>query len=516
MTQSQATDQTPAVPVSKPGDPPDDRRIRTNEAPAPSSQPLTPQTRHEYEARIAQLERDLANRTLALVEANNERRRQMDIVDPRTMAPEDLRSSIKASPRYQEFDENAQEHIFAVARITGLNPEFEMHYMKIRGKLVLYADYKALMRRVRDRYPHIQTYDRQMTPQEMKQRGVPERDIQEGSIMVEFTIENLIDAYLARMAGLEYQPWKGVAWAAAFKDEEEWDRQKRRYVPTGRRVPADVPHTRDLYFVAWKRALRAACYQVGDLGISLVEVPGAQLVEDKYHFDLTNQVKGQLTAGLPSQIEGPQPDQDDVRAGNDQPPAADPKLEPVPDGETWQAHIANWTSADWQAYWRKMTHYDLTGDDVRAVLGVDIVKDFAGTVDEHNTLINSAVLAKRRGDSIPTPAQPETPAPASNRLDTSGDEGSFIVNRVLIQGQPGSKPVLTVYGLAPSGKEDPLPAIVGEFATSEIRQHFPDTPTPVPTDQTVIYQRQDDDTQLYFLDWQRDDDTIQITAVRCE
>lgn len=509
--------QTPQVRVRRQGDPPDDRRMRTDQEPAqpPTQDEPFDSTAYnkmlDYERQIRDLKDQVSSLIIAQAETHNAKSHQRDIIDPRTMQRAELESAIQAAPKYSEFSPEVQRHILDVALLTGLHPIFEMHaFPGNKGELIITPDYKALQRRARDRYAHLSFGERQLSPDEMRQRGVPEQDIKEGSIMVEVTITNLIDAMIAKMADVPYSPYRGVAWAAAKKDEVKWDARQRKKVRTGKRIAADVPNTRDLYFRAWTRAMRAACYQVADLSVQFNNISGGRVEHgDEFVFDIEQQISDAAHEAL---VDGA-----DTLDHTD----AEPEPDESNEGESsaavntpwsWQAHIAGWERAHWLDYWDKMSRYNLTGSDVHTALGVTSVKDFKGTETEHNTLINQAVTAKREGRPISPPAQSDQDKPSY--LDLSGAEGTIIISRAVVEGRSGKKPILTIYGIAPNGEEDQLPAITGEYDTATVREWFPATPSPLPQDAVEVLNAEDTGATMSFANWQLIEGEPVAVAVR--
>jgi hypothetical protein len=70
-----------------------------------------------------------------------------------------------------------------------------------------------------------------------------------------------------------------------MKDEEKWDNSQKKYIQTGRRVANDTPNGRDGEWVARKRAFRDLFNQIADLRLKLVEIPGAEVVDDGWQFE---------------------------------------------------------------------------------------------------------------------------------------------------------------------------------------------------------------------------------------
>lgn len=257
----------------------------------------------KYNAEIKRLQDELGEIRMTLLKADQEARHQRDedfraltlYGGERTL--ETIKQQVALSPKFVGLSPLHCEYVARVALATGLHPEFHIHAWiskkynpQTRQKedvLNVTPDYKGLLSLVaRDRY-HIK--QRPLTPDELRARGVPEREITDGALGYVVEAWDLAMKIRCDQAGVEYEPTRGYGWWAALKDEERWDDTQRKYVPTGVRVPNDVSNTRDGAFEAWRRATRALCYQIADLSLKFgggVQVPGARVAgEDTYVFD---------------------------------------------------------------------------------------------------------------------------------------------------------------------------------------------------------------------------------------
>lgn len=369
----------------------DDRRIRTDQ-PDPkrgifrrsrSNDPDLVRERNDHAAEIARLEQQNWDLQVALAKSANAQRheedeRQRALVQYGGDSEQAICKGVRMSPRYSKLTDDQCLYVARVALLTGLNPEFELHPFPTDGKLVLVPDYKGLAR-LADRR-HLMLKDRRLTKEEMIARGVPDRDIEEGAIGWLVEGYELDKAQEAKAAGIEYQPLTGFAWWPAQKDEYVWKegRTGKKYKElTGNRVANDVPNGRDGAWVAWKRAFRALFNQITDLGIKLdMSVPGGHTNEDgDWEYDSRPQYNPDLDghAVIDGQFEDP----------DEQPVQREQKNPDQP----WQEVIADWSRANWGAFWGFMARFGLTEEDVHAALGVESVKDFAGTRGELNELI---------------------------------------------------------------------------------------------------------------------------------
>ncbi|GIV82088.1 MAG: hypothetical protein KatS3mg051_1442 [Anaerolineae bacterium] len=234
--------------------------------------------RQEYESKLAAAERRIAELESTILAARKAEREMNDkalTIYGKPNALPDVVRQVSLSPKFATLTPEEHEYVARVALATGLNPEFHIHAWtdKRRVKtergwetvrqLTVTPDYKALIQMARRQ--HLMLKERRLTPDEMRERGIPERDIAEGAIAYVIEGYELDKAILARQAGIEYEPLRGFGWWAAMKDETVWNEQQRRMVATGKRVPNDVPNGRDGAWVAWKRAMRALYNQLADL-----------------------------------------------------------------------------------------------------------------------------------------------------------------------------------------------------------------------------------------------------------
>lgn len=222
--------------------------------------------RQDYEARIAQLEDEKHELEMAIVN-QNQATKALSIYGPTSL--DEMASQVAISPRFAGLTPAEHKYVAGVGLASGLNPEFHLHAFKSGGKLTVVVDYKALIMSAYTRA--IMLKERRMTREEMLSRGIPEQDVNDGSIG--FVIEGYeLDLMIkARKAGLEYEPKRGYGWWAAKKDEEEWTgpQGNRKKVKTGKRTDNDVPNGRDGEWVARKRAMRDLYNQFADLSLKI-------------------------------------------------------------------------------------------------------------------------------------------------------------------------------------------------------------------------------------------------------
>jgi hypothetical protein len=234
--------------------------------------------REKYEHDIHELRVQLSEMENAIV-ANSKANQQLAIYN-RQLDLEQLAMAVALSPRFKDLSPAEHRHVALVGFLSGLNPEFHLHAWKNKGKLTITPDYKALINLTSD---PISLKERRLTIDEMKARGIPEQDINEGAIAYVVEGWNIKHMLAFRQAGAEYEPRKGYGWWAAMKDEVEWVQNKPKN--TGRRIPNDVPNGRDGEWVARKRATRDLYNQMADLRIKTPDVPGATVEEDEWTFE---------------------------------------------------------------------------------------------------------------------------------------------------------------------------------------------------------------------------------------
>lgn len=260
--------------------------------------------RQEYEARILQLELKVQELETAIVKAANANRQEREnalTLYGRPNSVQELIQAIKISPKFADLDAGEHEFVARVGLATGLNPEFELHAWKDKGKLVVMPDYKGLMRNADRRY--LMLKERRLTADELRERGVPEQAITEGTIGYLVEGYELDKAKYCKEAGIEYEPLRGYGIWEAKKDEVTWSNGpngRRVRNVTGKRIDNDVPNGRDGAWVAWKRAIRALFNQISDLSLKFnVPVTGARLEdEDTFVFEPSappQVIEGQFT-----------------------------------------------------------------------------------------------------------------------------------------------------------------------------------------------------------------------------
>jgi hypothetical protein len=274
------------------------RKVREDQPPAVL--PLWAiKMREKYESDLAVANRRITELERAITMAKQAERHTNELtIYGASRNVDDALAMIKVSPKFADLTADEHTYVARVALATGLNPEFEVHAFKNKGKLVIMPDYKALLRKANRQ--HLMVKDRRLTQEEMQARGIPQRDIDEGAIAYVVEGYELKKAIMCKAAGLEYEPLRGHGWWAAMKDEQRWDNNARKFVPTGKRTPNDVPNGRDGEFVAWKRATRALFSQLTDLGLNFGQVDGAQRGDDgdEYIFDAPSHeptIEGEFT-----------------------------------------------------------------------------------------------------------------------------------------------------------------------------------------------------------------------------
>lgn len=287
--------------------------------------------REGYEARIAQLEREKSELEAAIIAARRAQREMNDTaltLYGGSSALKEVTKQVSISPKFASLNAQEHEYVGRIALATGLNPEFHIHAWtaevydrevkaKVR-KLFVMPDYKALIQLSKRDY--LMLKERRLTADEMRERGIPERDIEEGAIAYLVEGYELDKAILAKQAGLDYEPLRGFGWWAAKKDDVAWNGAERKMLPTGKRIDNDVPQGRDGAWVAWKRAIRALYNQIADLTLKFnrpADMP-ADEDGDTWTFE---------APAVPMVIEG------EIAGGAHQAP--DPDLEPpaLPDAE---------------------------------------------------------------------------------------------------------------------------------------------------------------------------------------
>lgn len=274
------------------------RRMAPREDTPPREWPVWAlKLRQEYEARIAQLEREKSSLEAAMVAARRAQREMNDTaltLYGGSTALQEVTKQVSISPKFASLNAQEHEYVGRIALATGLNPEFHIHAWtaevydrevkaKVR-KLFVMPDYKALIQLSKRDY--LMLKERRLTADEMRERGIPERDIEEGSIAYVVEGYELDKAALAKQAGIEYEPLRGFGWWAAKKDDVAWNGAERKMLPTGKRIDNDVPQGRDGAWVAWKRAIRALYNQLADLTLKFNQPVGvATADEDTWVFE---------------------------------------------------------------------------------------------------------------------------------------------------------------------------------------------------------------------------------------
>lgn len=314
--------------------------------------------RSELEGKIAQLTREAEENTMSLINQQNAKRQLADGNALTLLGGanniEALAKQLALSPKFADLNAAEHQYVAGLALATGLNPEFHIHawistksvkgadgkWSKVRV-LNVTPDYKALLLKAKsDR--RVMIKDRKLTADEMKARGIPQQDIDEGAIGWVVEYYDLQDAAFCKQAGLEYEPLRGFGWWAAMKAEKsDYDEKTRKYGKETR-VPNDVPNGRDGAFVAWKRAIRALYYQIADMSLVYAPQVGVKpeiVDEDVWQFntapdpaviDGTFEETTDAGAYGPTVAEQPTPVIQDEQPAEQPAPADAPVVEPAP------------------------------------------------------------------------------------------------------------------------------------------------------------------------------------------
>lgn len=253
----------------------------------------------DYEAKIAQLERRIAELEESVMHTAQQQRalatldRRVSLYGTEQVLQE-MTVQVALSPKFQDLSPAEQRYVAMVGLVTGLTPEFYLHAWRQKKRvktnrgwedqevLTVMPDYKALIVRSRPLMEKV----RRLTADEMRARGIPEQDIQEGSIAYVIEGYELDQALKCRQAGIPYEPKTGFGWWPAMKTVND------------ARKPNDVPNGRDGAWVAEKRARRDLYNQFADLTISLPSIRGATLEDgDVYVFDAAEEtvIEGSFT-----------------------------------------------------------------------------------------------------------------------------------------------------------------------------------------------------------------------------
>lgn len=223
----------------------------------------------ELKKRIAEMENAIMAESRI---ERNERETAMQLYHGGEHALELVTRQIALSPKFKDLTPADHQFVAATCLLHGISPEFGIHawYGKkwdkvkkdwVNGDLNLCIDYKGL---ISSSLPNISKRraikSRRLSPEEMRERGIPELDIKEGAIAYVVELWE-VDTMLAfQQAGQTYEPYRGYGWAGKFrnkgkkKDDGSYDRELQ-----------DVPNGRDLAWLAEKRAWRALYAQVADL-----------------------------------------------------------------------------------------------------------------------------------------------------------------------------------------------------------------------------------------------------------
>ncbi len=221
-------------------------------------------------------------------------------------ALEEMTRQVSIAPQFKDLTPDEHRFVAGVGLMSGLNPVFHLHAWKQKKwnpetkqneqTLHILPHYTALIASSPD---PIMTESRRLSPEEMRARGIPERDILEGSIAYEVKGYNLKHAIMARRAGLTYTPMIGFGWWAAMKDDDDWQKGsdgKNHKVGT-KRVPNEVPNGRDGEWRAKTRAERDLYNHTADLRPRFVAPDGGHVIDDEW-------VMGEIEEPKPDVING--------------------------------------------------------------------------------------------------------------------------------------------------------------------------------------------------------------------
>ena len=186
----------------------------------------------DYEAEVSRLKQENGEFRMTLIKADEAARHERDenfrslqlYNGDRTLAT--IKQQVALSPKFVGLAPLHCEYVARVALATGLNPEFHIHAWiskkynpQTKQKddvLNVTPDYKGLLAlTARDRYLLKQ---RPLTQDEMRERGIPDREIADGAIAYVVEAWDLALKIRCDEAGVEYEPIRGYGWWAALKD----------------------------------------------------------------------------------------------------------------------------------------------------------------------------------------------------------------------------------------------------------------------------------------------------------
>jgi hypothetical protein len=262
-------------------------RQKTSEERAPRVRPKWNLIeRQQYEAEIAQLKNRVHEMETAIMSQKREKSRALSIYGSQN-ALEELTQQVGLSPKFADLSPAEHRYVASVALASGLNPEFHLHAWKQdkwTGKgeqrrkvevLTVFPDYKALIVASPD---PIMVDEQRLTEAELRERGVTDKQLADGTIGYKVIGTNLKHAIMARQAGIEYKPFIGYGIWYGSGD-------KSKSTPTA---------GRDGAWDARRRGFRDLYNQVADLRLEHVRVSGAQSADDGWAFSNDDVVYGEF------------------------------------------------------------------------------------------------------------------------------------------------------------------------------------------------------------------------------
>lgn len=376
--------------------------------------------RHEAEAKIKRLE-DRVRELEGSIMQQQKHQRALTTMDRRVslygteQVLQEMVIQVALSPKFKDLEPAEQRYVAMVGLVTGLTPEFYLHawaqkksYKDETGSwqkkrvLTVMPDYKALIARSRP----LMEKARRLTKDEMQARGIPEQDIEEGSIAYMIEGYELDQAIKCRQAGIPYEPKTGFGWWAAKKEITKKGGVKER-------VDNDVPNGRDGDWVAEKRARRDLYNQFADLTINLPGIAGAQIQDgDSYVIESGDIIEGSYTA---------------------------PEIDP-----------ADWLSESGIA--RAEAYRDekqVTDEQINTWLKVEDWRKAPISADEFKIAVDQIALNQQRTEPAPEPAEEPEPKPAANKTASKPADAA---------------PKCTNCGLGPQTQDGPFPTLCTKCA----------------------------------------------------
>jgi len=246
--------------------------------------------REKWNQQLAAATRRIAELEGAILMNQQENRRALSIYGSEN-ALEEVTKLVALAPQFKGLTPEEHRFVAGVGLASGLNPVFHLHAWKQEEynpdtkkkeeTLHIVPHYTALIASCPD---PIMTDERRLSVDEMRSRGIPEADIQEGAIAYEVTGTNLKHALMARQAGQPYTPKHGFGWWCPTRAVPIWKTGsdgKRYKSDEFNRVPNDVPNGRDGEWRARTRAQRDLYNQFADLRPVFAAPEGGRVREDE-------------------------------------------------------------------------------------------------------------------------------------------------------------------------------------------------------------------------------------------